>query len=218
MGLRGQENHLGTPEAQVNVLGLDAGEWEVPTNIGALQFADLTPKPLFDKACAGGNSSVGDDDKWLYLENGIFYTGGANDSRLVVPTTCRPLVLHLAHTVPWAGHLAQQKTYMHVSSRFFWPSMYTEVQNYCSSCPVCQKMSAVCRSDRAPLDTLLVISTPFQRIAMDIVRPLEKSSAGYQYILVICDYATRFQEAFPLLVMMAWAVDEDEEMEVDLKA
>lgn len=33
---------------------------------------------------------------------------------------------------------------------------------------------------------------------MDIVGPLEKSSAGYQYILVICDYATRFPEAFPL--------------------
>ncbi|KAJ8356580.1 hypothetical protein SKAU_G00193740 [Synaphobranchus kaupii] len=43
-----------------------------------------------------------------------------------------------------------------------------------------------------------VISTLFQRIAMDIVRTLEKSSTGNQYILVICDYATRFLEAFPL--------------------
>lgn len=33
---------------------------------------------------------------------------------------------------------------------------------------------------------------------MDIAGPLEKSSSGYQYILVICDYATRFPEAFPL--------------------
>ena len=33
---------------------------------------------------------------------------------------------------------------------------------------------------------------------MDIVGPLEKSSAGYRYILVVCDYATRFPEAFPL--------------------
>lgn len=32
---------------------------------------------------------------------------------------------------------------------------------------------------------------------MDIVGPLEKSSAGHQYILVVCDYATRFPEAFP---------------------
>lgn len=33
---------------------------------------------------------------------------------------------------------------------------------------------------------------------MDIVGPLEKSSAGHRYILVICDYATRYPEAFPL--------------------
>ncbi len=33
---------------------------------------------------------------------------------------------------------------------------------------------------------------------MDIVGPLEKSSAGHRYILVICDYATRYPEAFAL--------------------
>lgn len=33
---------------------------------------------------------------------------------------------------------------------------------------------------------------------MDIVGPLERKQAGHQYILVICDYATRYPEAFPL--------------------
>jgi len=33
---------------------------------------------------------------------------------------------------------------------------------------------------------------------MDIVGPLERSSSGNRYILVICDYATRYPEAFPL--------------------
>uniref|UniRef100_A0A669DR80 Reverse transcriptase/retrotransposon-derived protein RNase H-like domain-containing protein n=1 Tax=Oreochromis niloticus TaxID=8128 RepID=A0A669DR80_ORENI len=36
---------------------------------------------------------------------------------------------------------------------------------------------------------------------MDIVGPLVKSSSGHQYILVVCDYATRFPEAFPLRAM-----------------
>lgn len=31
---------------------------------------------------------------------------------------------------------------------------------------------------------------------MDIVGPLEKSSAGHRYILVVSDYATRYPEAF----------------------
>ena len=33
---------------------------------------------------------------------------------------------------------------------------------------------------------------------MDVVGPLDKSRAGHKYILVICDYATRYPEAFPL--------------------
>ncbi|KAL2095520.1 hypothetical protein ACEWY4_007668 [Coilia grayii] len=76
--------------------------------------------------------------------------------------------------------------------------MYTDVRAYCATCPVCQKTGAVRRADRVPLHPLSMISTPFQRIAMDIVGPLEKSSSGYRFILVICDYATRYPEAFPL--------------------
>ncbi|KAI5615026.1 hypothetical protein C0J50_10925, partial [Silurus asotus] len=91
-------------------------------------------------------------------------------------------------------HLALQNTYARISSRFVWPALYTDVQKYCTTCPNCQQTSAV----RAPLQPLPVISVPFQRIAMDIVGPLEKGSTGYQYILVISDYATRYPEAFPL--------------------
>ncbi len=72
------------------------------------------------------------------------------------------------------------------------------MQTYCKMCPECQKTSAVCKSDRAPLQAMLVITPLFTRIAMDIVGPLEKSTAGYQYILVVCDYATQFPKAFPL--------------------
>lgn len=36
---------------------------------------------------------------------------------------------------------------------------------------------------------------PFQSIAMDVAGPLPQSSSGNQYILVMCDYPTRFPEA-----------------------
>ncbi len=76
--------------------------------------------------------------------------------------------------------------------------MYTDVQTYFTTCSTCQKTSTVRQRGRAPLHPLPIISTPFRRIAMDIVGPLEKSSAGHRYILVICDYATRYPEAFAL--------------------
>lgn len=43
-----------------------------------------------------------------------------------------------------------------------------------------------------------IISKPFQRIAMDIVGPIDRSRSGNKYILTICDYATRYPEAIPL--------------------
>ena len=44
---------------------------------------------------------------------------------------------------------------------------------------------------------------PFQRIISDIVGLLVKSSSVQYYILVVCDYATRFPEAFPLRTISA---------------
>lgn len=43
-----------------------------------------------------------------------------------------------------------------------------------------------------------VMGVPFKKIAMDIVGPLPRSQAGHRYILVVCDYTTRFPKAFPL--------------------
>lgn len=84
--------------------------------------------------------------------------------------------------------------------------MYSDVQSYCATCPTCQKTGAARKSDRAFLQPLPVIATPFRRIALDILGPLVKSSSGHQYILVICDYATQFPEAFPLRTITAPAV------------
>ena len=44
---------------------------------------------------------------------------------------------------------------------------------------------------------------------MDIVWPLPRSSSGKRYILVICDYATRYPEAVALRTIDANAVAEE---------
>ena len=45
---------------------------------------------------------------------------------------------------------------------------------------------------------LPIVQEPFKRIAMDVVGPLPRSRSGNRFILVICDYATRYPEAIPL--------------------
>ncbi|KAI2648139.1 Transposon Ty3-I Gag-Pol polyprotein [Labeo rohita] len=59
-------------------------------------------------------------------------------------------------------------------------------------------IAPVHKADRSYLEPLPIIGTPFDRIGMDIIGPLLKSSSGNQFALVICDYATRYPEVYPL--------------------
>ena len=45
---------------------------------------------------------------------------------------------------------------------------------------------------------LPIITEPFTRVAMDIIGPLPRSRSGNKYILVLCDYGTKYPEAIPL--------------------
>ena len=81
--------------------------------------------------------------------------------------------------------------------RFYWPSLHRDVTEWCRVCEQCQK-GAPGKNVRAPLMPLPVIEEPFSRIAMDVIGPLPRSNSNNEYILVICDYATRYPEAIPM--------------------
>ena len=117
--------------------------------------------------------------------------------QLVLPTSCRKAVLQLAHAIPLAGHLGRKKTAQRILQRFYWPNMFKDAAEFCTTCQECQK-TAPGKKIVAPLIPLPIIEEPFQRIAMDIVGPLPRSYNGNKYVLVICDYATRYPEAIPL--------------------
>ena len=59
-------------------------------------------------------------------------------------------------------------------------------------------MPKVYKESRAPLVPSPLVEELFKRIAMDIVGPHPHSRSRNQYILVICDYVTRYPEAVPL--------------------
>ncbi|KAL5479791.1 hypothetical protein EMCRGX_G023369 [Ephydatia muelleri] len=117
--------------------------------------------------------------------------------QLVLLKACRDPVLQMAHAIPMAGHLGRKKTTERVLQRFFWPGVSKDVAEYCRNCSSCQKASSK-RVTPAPLIPLPVIAEPFSRIALDIVGSLPSSRSGNHFVLVICDYATRYPEAIPL--------------------
>ena len=126
--------------------------------------------------------------------------------QIVLPELLHTNALQLAHDVPMAGHMGRQRTLDRLRKRFWWPGITRDVDEYCKSCPECQKVTR--KGARAPLVSMPIIEQPFQRIAMDIIGPLPKTASGHQYALVICDYATRYPAAYPLRTVTAPKVAE----------
>ena len=161
------------------------------------------------------NLDKGPHGPMFYKKNGLLYRQwqprqqtAEPVEQLVLPQACRKSVLELAHTIPLAGHMGRDKTARRIQQRFYWPTLFKDVADYCQKCPDCQKTDTQGRR-RVPLVPIPIVQEPFERIAMDIVGPLKRSRKGNRYILVVCDYATRFPEAIPLRSIDAETVAEE---------
>jgi hypothetical protein len=70
-----------------------------------------------------------------------------------------------------AGHLGRKKMLDRVLQLFYWPGVFCDAQDHCSTCPQCQK-SSTRGVKKAPLVPLPIMDEPFKRITMNIVGPL----------------------------------------------
>ena len=207
---RRQEKNRGFVRGQTpTVTNLESSvidpQWQMPDNFRECQKNDSTLKSLFDKVfevdgvpVEGFHGLPGVTADPFVLKDNLLYLADTETPRLVIPTEYSQVILHLGYSVPWTGHLGQAKTYDRVSQRFYWPGLYKDVQAYCKTCHACQVVAPARKSDRGYLQPLTIMSVPYERIAMDIIGPLPKSSSGCKYALVVCDYATRYPDVYPL--------------------
>lgn len=129
--------------------------------------------------------------------NLLYRQSKEDDTQVVIPKQYRKQILELGHSVLWSGHMGFMKTLMRIVKRFYWPGLYSEVKIFCKTCQECQTTDGKSPSI-ATLVPIPAVSTPFERIGVDVVGPLQKSQKGNRFILVICDFATRYPEAYPL--------------------
>ncbi len=78
-----------------------------------------------------------------------------------------------------------------------------DIRAHCQGCDICQRNSKY-KPKRAPV----VLSEPFEDVAVDIVGPLEKGKGGYRFMLTYVCLATRWPEAVPLRSITSQAVAE----------
>ena len=150
------------------------------------------------RKCRGSGTSKFIEHKGL-LQREFETKDGKSYHQLVVPTKFRPTVLKIAHESLLAGHLGVRKTTERVLTEFYWPGVCSDVARFCRSCDICQRMISKGRVTKIPLGEHPLIDTPFKRVAVDIVGPIDPvTDRKNRYILTMVDYATRYPEAIAL--------------------
>ena len=93
------------------------------------------------------------------------------------------------------GHLGVERVLSLARERFYWPYMRRDIEHFVNNVCRCLKQKRPNLPTREVLSPIQT-SSPFQLIAIDYVH-LERSSGGYEYILVVVDHFTRYAQAYP---------------------
>ncbi|XP_052469911.1 uncharacterized protein LOC128026690 [Carassius gibelio] len=133
----------------------------------------------------------------LLIKEGLLFRcsqtpSGEEVSQLVLPTEFREDVCRLLHDD--MGHLGVERTTDLIRSRFYWPKMACEVEQYIKNCGECITRKTPC-SKAAPLHQI-TSNGPMDLVCIDFLS-LEPDSKGISNILVVTDHFTRYTQAFP---------------------
>ena len=101
-------------------------------------------------------------------------------------------LMFLVHDDPTGGHLGINITLAKLREKYFWPKMHEDVEYYIKTCYKCQRRQKPSTHNEMHA---IVAKAPFERIGIDFVGPLPKTSQGNRYILVAVDYFTKWPEA-----------------------
>ena len=112
---------------------------------------------------------------------------------LFLPQIYRKRVICNAHGSILSGHDALTKTYIRVSSSYFWPTIKQDIQMHLDSCLQCQQRKKSLAKP-LPLQTLPTVDSPNYRIHIDLFGPLKTSEKGNKMILCITDAFTKYAE------------------------
>lgn len=94
--------------------------YDIPHSMADLQKQDVILESLFQKVGSHSGNRF-QDKEWFVVKDNMLYRQTESGVQLVVLQSIRAKVLHLGHSIPWSGHLGQQKMLARISSRFYWP-------------------------------------------------------------------------------------------------
>ena len=129
--------------------------------------------------------------KFYCSEGNVFYP------QILLPRTYRTAVMKQMHDGPVGGHFGAERTLARLKARYFWYNMKDDVTLWCRTCTSCAAKARPKKTPRAAMGTVKV-GAPMERIAVDLMGPLNETERRNRYILVVSDYFSKWVEAYPV--------------------
>ena len=114
--------------------------------------------------------------------------------QILLPQMYRDDVYKHLHESQIACHMGRRRTLQRMQKRYYWHKMADDIKLWIRSCEICQLRKRGGRPAKAPL-TIYLSGVPNERVALDVLGPLAKSSAGNKVILVMTDHFSKYTKA-----------------------
>ncbi|XP_030595617.1 uncharacterized protein LOC115787179 [Archocentrus centrarchus] len=119
---------------------------------------------------------------------------GSSDGSVGHPSIHR-LMMQQMHDGPVGGHFGAERTLARLKNRYYWYNMKDDVTLWCRTCTNCAAKARPLKTPHAAMGTVRV-GAPMERIAVDLMGPLNETERHNRFILVVQDYFSKWVEAY----------------------
>ncbi|GJY30669.1 hypothetical protein Tco_0414164 [Tanacetum coccineum] len=158
---------------------LSRKEREKPLRVRALV---MTVYPdLSERILRAQTEAIKKENIWLPLFGGL-----------------RDLIMHESYKSKYSIHLGSDKMYQDLKKLYWWPNMKADIATYVSKCLTCAKVKAEHQKPSRLLQQPEIPEWKWEKITMDFVLGLPRTSSGYDSIWVIVDRLTKLAHFLPI--------------------
>ncbi|GJW62280.1 reverse transcriptase domain-containing protein [Tanacetum coccineum] len=109
----------------------------------------------------------------------------------------RDLIMHEFHKSKYSIHPGFDKMYHYLKKLYWWPNMKAIIAEYVAKCLTCSRVKAECQNPSGLLVQQEIPMWKWERITMDFITKLPKTSIGQDTIWVIVDHLTKSAHFIP---------------------
>ncbi|GKD00927.1 reverse transcriptase domain-containing protein [Tanacetum coccineum] len=109
----------------------------------------------------------------------------------------RDLIMHESHKSKYSIHPGSDKMYLDLKKLYWWPNIKAIIAEYVGKYLTCSRVKAECQKPSGLLVQPKIPTRKLERITMDFVTKLPKTSSGHDTIWVIVDRFTKSAHFIP---------------------